>query len=115
MLIQKTIDMGDIVSIKLTNGDEIIAKFISQDQTSCTVSKPVIVAISQSGPQQVSLGFMPFMVSANEDTNVSIPMTSMLTKATKTRVDVANNYRRATSNIEIATPEQAGLTGLLRP
>jgi len=113
MLIQKPVSMGDIVSIKLSNGDEIVGKFINQDTLSCTISKPVIVAIQPVGPSQVTLGFMPFMVSSDEDTNVVLPLSAMLTKPIKARDDVANNYRRATSELEIATPGSASKSGLV--
>jgi len=113
MLIQKPMATGDIITLKIMNGDEIVGKLISYDTTGYTLAKPVIVAIQPVGPTQVQLAFMPFMASSNEDTNIVFPTEALLTKPVKTRNDVANNYRRATANIEVATPGQMEASGLI--
>jgi len=101
MLIQKPLMPNDIMSIKLTNGDEIVGKFVSQDSHGCVVRQPVIVTIQPTGPNQVGLGFMPFAVSTDDDAEVAIPLSAMLTKPLRTKSDIANNYRRATGSLEV--------------
>lgn len=113
MLIAPPLVAGDVASVKLVNGDEILGKFVSQDAHVCVLSKPVIVAIQPVNKSEVQLGFLPFMVSSNPEGNVSLPLTSMLTKAMKTRDDVARNYRRATSSLDVVTAEEAGRAGLI--
>ena len=47
--IEKGISEGDIVAFKLTNGDEIIAKFISESDSGYKVNRPCTVVPSQQG------------------------------------------------------------------
>lgn len=66
MLINKGLDVGDVVSIKLINGDEIIARFDGYDHDSdlsIKVSKPLAVTI---GPQ--GLGMIPWVFLGNSET-----------------------------------------------
>ena len=105
MLIQKPFTTNDVVTIKLTNGDEIVGKFVKQDQhNNYTIRQPVIVMIQPTGPQSVGLSFMPFTVSTDDDAEVTLPITAMLTKPMMTKDDIANNYRRATGSLEVAKP-----------
>ena len=100
MLISKPLTANDICTFKLTNGDEIIAKFISQDATGYTISKPVMVVIQPVSQAQMSLSFAPFMISTDDESTITIPLTAVLTKPAKTRSDVSSNYRRATSSLD---------------
>jgi hypothetical protein len=111
MLIHKPVSLNDIVSVKLTNGDEVIGKFVEHGSLTVTIRQPVIVAIQPVGPQQVSLGFMPFLVSTNDDTQVAFPISALLTMPMPTKPDVANSYRRATGSLEVATPKGLILPG----
>ena len=99
MLIQKPIENGDIITVKTTNGDEIVAKLVNQDSNSYTLSRPVVLGIQPVG-NQVSLTFLPFIMSSDEDGKIVFPISSLQFKPVKTRSDVANNYRKATSSIE---------------
>ena len=40
MLIQKTLDQGDIVSIKLLTGEEVLGRYDSETDTEIHVKKP---------------------------------------------------------------------------
>ena len=40
MLIQKPVAEGDIVSIKLVNGDELIARLEKDDHSGLTINRP---------------------------------------------------------------------------
>ena len=50
MLIQKsTYDEGDIISLKIVNGDEIVAKVISDTDNEFKLDRPCTVIPSQQG------------------------------------------------------------------
>jgi hypothetical protein len=56
MLINKGFSVGDVVSIKLINGDEIIAKFEKEDTETVTVNRPLALTMSGQG-----LGMIPWV------------------------------------------------------
>lgn len=61
MLTKKKYSANDIISLKLTTGEEVIAKYVEDSSTSITVDKPVCLV-----PQQEGLGFAPFMMTTSE-------------------------------------------------
>ena len=54
---------GDVVSLKLINGDEIIARLESDDDKSITITKPLAIT---AGPQ--GLGMIPWVFLGNKET-----------------------------------------------
>jgi hypothetical protein len=56
MLINKGFSNGDVVSIKLINGDEIIAKFEKEDTDTITVNRPLALTMNGQG-----LGMIPWV------------------------------------------------------
>ena len=54
--------IGQIVSMKLTSGDEVVGKISGQTAEGITLSKPVILAASRDG-----LAMVPFMMTADPD------------------------------------------------
>ena len=61
MLINKGFTSGDVVSIKLINGDEIIARFESDDATTVTINRPLALTMSAQG-----LGMIPWVFLGEE-------------------------------------------------
>jgi hypothetical protein len=66
MLISKGFTQGDVVSIKLINGDEIIARFESEDADTISISRPLALTMSGQG-----LGMIPW-VFLGEDGKVTL-------------------------------------------
>ena len=56
MLINKGFSNGDVVSIKLINGDEIIAKFEREDTDTITINRPLALTMNGQG-----LGMIPWV------------------------------------------------------
>lgn len=63
MLLEKPIAEGDIVSIKLSNGDEIIARLEKDDHKGITINKPLALTMSGGG-----LGMIPWIFLGDKDT-----------------------------------------------
>ena len=63
MLLEKPMASGDVVSLKLINGDEIIARLESDDDKSITITKPLAIT---AGPQ--GLGMIPWVFLGNKET-----------------------------------------------
>lgn len=63
MLLEKPMASGDVVSLKLVNGDEIIARLESDDDKGITITKPLAIT---AGPQ--GLGMIPWVFLGNKET-----------------------------------------------
>lgn len=90
-----TFKFGDIITIKLTSGDELIARYKEETSEAITVSK---VMTFMMGPQ--GLGLVPFIFSATEAEHIKLPLTSVLV-ALKTDKSVASQYQKQTSSLVI--------------
>jgi hypothetical protein len=95
MLIQKPLDQGDIVSIKLITGEEILGRFDSVTDNELHIKKPCTLAMGNQG-----MGIVPWMMTTQPD----------ITKLNKNTViayaptdkEIAKAYVEATSSIKLA-------------
>lgn len=102
MLIEKKPVAGDVVTIRLISGEEIVGKLaLSSDNNVTKLSKPIVVALQMLPNNQASIAFLPFLASTDEGNSVSFPNTALVVSATKTRSDVSTRYIQATSDLEI--------------
>jgi len=67
MLLSKGYASGDIVTFKLVNGDEIVAKIVETTSNGWMVSKPCTVVPSQQG-----IGLMQSLFSADINKDVEL-------------------------------------------
>jgi hypothetical protein len=63
MLLNKPISSGDIVSIKLVNGEEIIARYDTETTTDITINRPL--ALTLDGDR---LGMIPWILLGEKET-----------------------------------------------
>ena len=87
---------GDIVTIKLTSDTEIITRFVSQDDTSITIEKPMAVSITPQG-----LGLMPWLFSADASKEITISNEQVFCTM-DTLKDLADQYVEGTTGISLA-------------
>jgi small nuclear ribonucleoprotein (snRNP)-like protein len=60
MLIINPIKIGDIVSLKLTNGEEIVGKLSSKENNTYVMNRPVVLTATREGMTMV-----PYMLTAD--------------------------------------------------
>lgn len=97
MLISKGYQAGDIVSFKLINGDEIVARIISIDNNNYEISKPCTV---MPGPQ--GMGLIQSLFTADADVNVILQKDHVLMHAPS--IDqMQKHYIKTTTGIEPVT------------
>lgn len=101
MLKEKTYNSGDIVTVYLQTGQEILGKFVSEDDSSTVLTKPLTVAI---GPQGAA--FQTFTVTGDSEKNVSFK-TGKIISILKTNDQTSSSYIEATSGIIV--PAKGGL------
>ena len=106
MLLNKTYTQGDVITFKLTNGEEMIARYQGETLTEYQVTKPVTLV---PNPSSGSLGMIPSMFSVElSSASINVQKNSVSMSA-PTRKEVSDEYTRGTSGIKPAT----SLDGLL--
>jgi hypothetical protein len=100
MLLEKSsFNENDIVTIKLISGEEVIGKFIKDNDEILTLEKPLMLAMSQQG-----IGMVPLLVTVNPDTKLHLNKTAVILIAESDK-EIANQYVYQTTGIR---PVQAG-------
>ena len=95
MLLEKTrFDENDTVSIKLVSGEEVIGKFISDDDKVITLEKPLMLAMSQKG-----IGMAPILMTVNPETKLKFNKSSVMIMA-HSDDEIAKQYIYQTTGIQ---------------
>lgn len=86
---------GDVVSFKMVNGDELVAKIVEHSDTGFSVSAPCTVMPSAQG-----LGLMQSLFSAKEDCKVFLSNQHVMFHS-ESLEQMKAHYLKTTTGIEI--------------
>lgn len=113
MLIEKRSapDINDVVTIKLSSGEEIIGKLSEKTVDSIFLAKPVQIMMQPISANQMGLAFHPVLGSASETATIQFPLSGLSIRPVKTSEDVTRNYIQATTGLVTAD----SIPSLLRP
>jgi hypothetical protein len=100
MLIKKGFGTGDIISIKLISGEELIARWNSETDQEVEVDRPMAVTLTPSG-----VGMMPWLFLAETDRSYLIKKTT-ISAIVMAKKEAANQYVEGTTGIAL-TPNRA--------
>jgi hypothetical protein len=95
MLINRGIAPGEVVTIKTTAGEEIVAKLVEENLTGVTVSKPLCLTATKDG-----IGLVPFLFTTDPDKEVTINRNSIMVLASTIK-DAADRYTEQTTGIKL--------------
>jgi hypothetical protein len=95
----KNLAIPEIYTIKLTTGEEIVAKIVDVQDESIEIQNPILTVLSPQGLQM-----MPGLFSANLDRKVTLNKNSWVLVA-ETREDVRNSWIQATTGIAPVTKQ----------
>ena len=90
----KSYDAGDIVSFKLVNGDEIVAKVVEEDMMSFRVNRPCTLIPSAQG-----LGFMQSMFAADINKDIELRKDHIMMHAPVIK-QMSDHYIQTTTGIQ---------------
>jgi len=88
------VELDQVYTIKIANGDELVAKITAENDTTYTVTKPLTVVPSREGIQMI-MG----LFTANPDKPVTINKTQVSLIAAS-RDEVCDSYVEATTGIK---------------
>jgi hypothetical protein len=97
MLINKGITAGEVVTIKTTAGEEIVAKLVEENSMTITVAKPLVLTASQKG-----IALVPFLFTTSPDANITINRATVMVLA-PTDKDASDTYIQNTTGIKLAS------------
>jgi hypothetical protein len=94
MLISKGFSNGDIISLKLINGDELIARFESETGDDITIDRPLALTMCREG-----LGMIPWLMLG--DKSAITLKKSHVFAVVSSQKDAADQYMQGTTGIAL--------------
>lgn len=101
MLIEKNHapSAGDVVTIKLGSGEEVVGRMQTLTAESITLTKPIAVVIQPAENGQVGLSFYPVMGSIEPEVTLNFALSSLCIRPVKTGANIADTYTKMTSSL----------------
>lgn len=96
MLIDKGTTPGEVITLKLTNGEELIGRLVEENAHGIKISKPMALSVSPQG-----IGMMPFLFTVNPDKEITVSYSSIVVHAA-TDKQFADQYLQSTTGIKLA-------------
>jgi hypothetical protein len=94
MLVSKKYSPDDIITLKIMNGDELIARVVLDDVSTIQITRPMAIVPTTQG-----IGLAPAMYSV-EPSNVLTVMKLHIMLHSKTADKLADQYRELTTGIQ---------------
>jgi hypothetical protein len=96
MLISKSsYDVGDIITFKIVNGDELVARLVEQNDTGFIVDRPCTVVPSPKG-----IGLIQSLFTAELEQKITLDKQHVIMHAASIK-DMRNHYIQTTSGISV--------------
>ncbi len=96
MLIDKGVCEGEVVTFKLTSGEELVAKLVEDGPVYYKLSRPMVIGMGQQGP-----GLMPYLFTVHPDKEVKLNK-SVVAMAEATDKQFADQFIQSTTGIKLA-------------
>lgn len=95
MIIETPYKATDTVTVRTTAGEELLARFVSEDDKTITIEKPMAVMVTQQG-----LGLGPFAFTIPQNAKLKLNK-SAITFVHKTDSEMAKQYVQSTTGIAL--------------
>jgi hypothetical protein len=104
MLLNKEFNQGDVVTLKLVTGEEVIGKVTGTSTDSITISKPMLVNIGMDERnKQVGIQMLPyFILCGDHDAAITIKDSHIIVK-TIANDQAKSGYIQMTTGLTVAT------------
>jgi hypothetical protein len=101
MILEK-IKQGEIYTLKLVTGEEVITRMTEDSAFAYKVYKPLVLSVTANG-----VAMTPFLFTAEIEGNIDIPKTAVIASAL-TDKQTANQYIKGITGIQPATASALG-------
>jgi hypothetical protein len=100
MLLNKSkFSEGDVITMKLSSGEEVLGRYIEEDMSSITIAKALMIAMTPKGPAMA-----PILMTVDPEKNLTINK-SLISIMSESDKEIANQYMFQTTGIQ---PVSAG-------
>jgi hypothetical protein len=96
MFISKGFAEGEVVTLKLTSGEEIVAKLVEDGPLYYKLKNPQVIGMGPKGP-----GLMPYLFTVSPDKEIKLQK-STVTVAEPTDEQFAKQFIESTTGIALA-------------
>jgi len=96
MLIDRGVTVGEVVTFKLTSGEELVAKLVEDTPTHYKLARPMVIGMGPSGP-----GLMPYLFTVAPEKEVKLAK-GTITMAEATDKKFADQFIETVSGIKLA-------------
>jgi len=96
MLKENSFKENDIIVFRLIGGDEVIAKYVSENDDTMTVKKPLVLGMTQNG-----LGMQQYVIMGNMESPFRINKSAVITTQIANQ-GAQDNYIQGTTGIKPA-------------
>lgn len=96
MLIDKGVSVGEVITLKLTSGEEIVAKLTDETANYYKLTKPMVIGMGPKGP-----GLMPYLFTVNPEKEIKLLKTTV-TVCEATDKGFADQFVEQTTGIKLA-------------
>lgn len=96
MLINRGVGAGEVVTLKLMSGEELIAKYVEETGKGHKLNKPMVLSM---GPQ--GMGMIPFAITVDMEKEITINAAAVIAIET-TEKQFADAYIQNTTGIKLA-------------
>ena len=93
MIIDKGVTVGEVVTIKLTSGEEVIASLVEETDKYVKVAKPRVLTAAQGG-----IGMAPYLFTVDQDKTIKIAASTVVVLE-PTEKESASSYTKATTGL----------------
>ena len=95
MLIDKGVSPNEVVTFKLTSGEELVARLNEETATHYKLSKPMVIAMGPNGP-----GLLPYLFTVSPDKTIGLSKGTVTVAVTSDK-QFASQYMQSTTNIQM--------------
>jgi hypothetical protein len=95
MIIETPYKATDTITIKTTAGEELVCRFVEENDNVITIEKPMTIMATGQG-----IGLGPFTFTINPDAKLKINKNAVLV-VHKTDAEMAKQYVNSTSGIQM--------------
>jgi uncharacterized alpha/beta hydrolase family protein len=95
MLIDKGVSAGEVITLKLTSGEELVARLEAETDTHYKLVKPMVIGMGERGP-----GLMPYLFTVAPDKTIPLLKSTVTVVVSSDKV-FADQYIQNTTNIKL--------------
>lgn len=90
----------DVITLKITSGEEILAKVVEIKDDCIVVKNPVVLVMTQMQGGQGMVAMAPFMLGVEENQSIALYKNQIIVTA-KARKDAVAQYIKTTTGLDV--------------